>query len=170
MRNRLLRPLARLLGLALLLSALPGSAQAQPPAAKPDWAPLSFLQGDWRGESVKGSTGEFSFKPELGDRVLVRRDSAKPASNPKELHEGLMVVYPEGSGFRADFWDNEGHTIHYRVATSEGQAVFTSEEGSGPRFRLTYKKNPDSTLHVTFDVAPPGGEYKTYIEGSARRK
>jgi hypothetical protein len=150
-----------------LLFLLPSPARSQPPApAKPDWAPFVFLQGDWRGEG-KGSSGEFSFKPELGGRIFVRHNVSNTGA---ERHEDLMVISPEGSAFRADYWDNEGHTIHYRVATAEGQAVFTSEEGPGPRFRLTYRKNPDVSLRIVFEIAPPGGEFKTYLEGSAHRK
>jgi hypothetical protein len=150
-----------------LLFLLPSSTQAQPPApAKPDWAPLAFLQGDWLGEG-KGSSAELSLKPELGGRILVRHHVANVGA---ERHEDLMVISPQGSAFHADYWDSEGHTIHYRVATTEGQAVFTSEEGPGPRFRLTYRKNPDATLRIVFEIAPPGGDFKTYLEGSAHRK
>jgi hypothetical protein len=168
MRTPFLRALARLaLAGTLTLLLVPAAVSAQPaPPPKPDWAPFSFLLGDWRGEGKEGS-GEFSLGPELGGRVLVRHHAATVGAT---KHEDLMVVYPEGSAFRADYWDNEGHTIHYRVATGEGQAVFTSEEGPGPRFRLTYRKNPDATLKIVFDIAPPGGEWKTYLEGSAHRK
>ena len=144
---------------------LPAGGETGP--AKPDWAPLSFLLGDWQGEGI-GNSGEFSLHPDLSGNVLVRRNLA---NTPGGRHEDLMVIYPETPGFRAIYFDNEGHVLHYRVATAESQAVFTSEEGPGPRFRLTYRKNPDATVRIVFEIAPPGGTaWKTYIEGSARRK
>lgn len=63
--------------------------------------------------------------------------------------------------------------IHYTVtATAEPKsAVFLSDEAPGtPRFRLTYRLT-EGTLAVVFDIAPPGTTaFKTYVQGSARRK
>jgi len=151
--------------LALALAGSP-AALAQPAAAKPDWSPLSFLFGEWVGAG-SNSSGEFSLQPDLQGNVLVRKNVA---TTPTGRHEDLMVIYPEAPGFRAIYFDNEGHVIHYRVTTAENQAVFTSEEGPGPRFRLTYRKNGDGTVRTVFEIAPPGGEFKTYLEGTVRKK
>jgi hypothetical protein len=159
------RALAFACALAFVLSPSP-AAVAQPPAAKPDWAPFSFLIGEWVGAG-SGSAGEFSLQPDLQGNVLVRKNVA---TAPTGRHEDLMVIYPEAPGLRAIYFDNEGHVIHYRVTAAESQAVFTSEEGPGPRFRLTYRKNPDGTVRTIFEIAPPGGELKTYLEGTVRRK
>ena len=104
---------------------------------------------------------------DLQGNVLVRKNVA---TTPTGRHEDLMVIYPEAPGLRAIYFDNEGHVIHYRVTTAESQAVFTSEEGPGPRFRLTYRKNGDGTVRIVFEIAPPGGDFKTYLEGTVRKK
>jgi len=153
------------LACALFLALSPSLAKAQPAAAKPDWAPLSFLVGEWVATGT--GSGEFSLQPDLQGNVLVRKNTA---TTPTGRHEDLMVIYSEPPGLSAIYFDNEGHVIHYRVTTAENQAVLTSEEGPGPRFRLTYRKNPDGTVRTVFEIAPPGGAFKTYLEGTVRRK
>ena len=64
---------------ALLAAALASAA----PAAAPDpFAPLRFLVGEWEGTGGGApgqGGGRFSFAPELGDRVLVRRSHSEYA-------------------------------------------------------------------------------------------
>ena len=88
-----------------------------------------------------------------------------------------MVVYPGGKGqpLKATYWDNEDHTIHYVVNPSaDGKTLtFVSEPNpAGPRFRLTYSRKGVDEVGVAFAIAPPGKpeEFRTYTEGSARRK
>ena len=149
-----------------------GPAETEPP--KEAWAPLAFLVGDWEavGSGDPGeSKGEFSFRPDLQKRVLIRRSESRSQSG---VHEDLMVVYrARGGELRAFYVDNEGHAIDYRVTATDSPpaAVFASDgDSGGPRFRLSYGKNADGTVSVVFDVAPPGGELRTYVSGSARRK
>lgn len=70
--------------------------------------------------------------------------------------------------------DNENHVIQYSVTTTDDpkSAVFLSDEAPGtPRFRLTYRMKPDGAVAIVFDIAPPGAqEFKTYLEGAARKK
>ena len=78
------------------------------------WKGWAFLMGDWVG------------------------------SGAGPVHEDLLIVYPapSGPGFRAIYFDNEGHTIPYRVAMSPTgpSLVFESEGVAGePRFRLSYE-------------------------------
>ena len=86
-----------------------------------------------------------------------------------------MVIYPGGDNHktRADYWDNEGHVIHYEVELSAGKLVFVSDPGqTGPRYRLTYLKTGEDEIKLTFEIAPPNdrNSFKTYIEASVRRK
>ena len=79
--------------------------------------------GDWVGEGGRPGqgTGRFSFRWDLQKHVLVRRGSAEfPAAQgrPVTVHEDLMVIYPApgSSGFRAVYFDNEGHVINYTIS------------------------------------------------------
>ncbi len=80
-----------------------------------------------------------------------------------------MVVYPEGGGLRAAYFDGEGHVIRYAVTTEPGRATFESEPGPGPRFRLVYQKSAGAEVSITFLIAPPGKDFQIYVTGRARR-
>ena len=139
---------------------------------------LRFLQGEWTagtGDGVPGKadTGACSFTPDLGGKLLVRRSFADyPASEgrPALHHEDRMVIYAEGGTLRADYWDGEGHVIHYAVETGPDSAVFTSPAGQGPRFRLSYRRNADATLGLTFEIAAPGKDFSTYLSATLKRR
>ena len=147
------------------------------------FAACRFLVGDWVGEG-SGRPGQgkgvFTFRPELQGKVLVRRHRTEIAAGPDQpaqIHEDLIVVYPAGKGqpLKATYWDNEAHTIQYTVHPSaDGKALtFLSDPSpAGPRFRLTYSRKGEDEVGIAFAIAPPGkpDEFKTYTEGSARRK
>ncbi len=157
------------------LTASLAAAQNSTSAATDPLLGVKFLVGNWVGEgSGQPGTGggEFSFAPELSGRVLVRHSYAEYPSTkdrPAFRHDDLMVLYPESGKLRADYWDNEGHAIHYTVTTEPGSATFVSD-GPGPRFRLTYSAKSADKVAIKFEIAPPGGEFKTYLEGTARKK
>ncbi len=136
---------------------------------------LAFLEGNWVAEpDGQGGSGTFSFARDLDGRVIVRRNHAVvPArgERPGGVHDDLLVLWPEGAGVKAEYWDNEGHVIRYDVATSPGRAVFTSAAGPGPRFRLTYVERQPGVVDVTFEIAPPGkpDAFAAYLTGAARR-
>jgi hypothetical protein len=170
----------KVVALALVLLAA-GSARAE---SKPDpWSAFRFLLGEWVGEGDgapgKGS-GSFTLTPDLGGKVLVRRNRAEyPAAGgrPASVHEDLMVIHPSkhGRGTRAVYFDNEGHVIHYAVTPAEGGSglTFLSDAVPGePRFRLTYTKGEADRVALKFEIAPPGKPeaFKTYIEAQVRRK
>ena len=170
-----------LLASSILLFSLASPVQAanasEAPAAKPPlaegWAPLSFLLGEWDGLGPGGvPSGRFSLEPQAGGHALLRRNTADVQGG---HHEDVMLIYrAPGQGIRAVYVDNEDHVIQYSVTTADDpkSAVFLSDETAGaPRFRLTYRMKPDGTVAITFDIAPPGAkEFKTYLEGSARKK
>jgi hypothetical protein len=166
------------LGSALCVGTLSGQNSKQAPAA-PNWQGLEFLIGDWTGQGTGqpgAGNGGYSFLPELDGQVLVRRNHSeypKDKTGAVQKHDDLMVVYREspGASIRADYFDTEGHVIHYTVSTQPGLAVFESDPAQpGPRYRLTYWVDGKS-VDGKFEVAAPGTtEYKNYLTWAATKK
>ncbi|TSC34229.1 hypothetical protein [Corallococcus sp. Z5C101001] len=136
--------------------------------------PFAFLLGTWDaagGGTPGASAGTFTFQPDVQGQVLVRRNES---STPAGIHEDLMVLYlATPDAVRASYFDNEGHVLQYaaHAEASPASAEFVTDEGrGGPRFRLSYRLNADGTLNVKFEIAPPGAEFRTYLEGTARRR
>jgi hypothetical protein len=161
----------------------PAGAGAQTARAADSWSPCRFMLGEWVGIEGSGQPGEavsgsFTLAFDLGDKVLVRRNRADYAPKPGEKtglsHQDLMIVYRLAgeTQLRAFYVDDEGHAINYQVSSpKENVAVFETDAAEhGPRFRLDYQLNPDRTLSITFSIAAPGGSYKVYTKGTARRK
>jgi hypothetical protein len=152
-------------------------AQAPAPQADP-FAAVRFLAGTWEGEGTGhpgATTGAATFAFELGGRALIRKSFAQfPAQGgrPAARHEDLMAIYPEGGRLRALFLDNEGHAIHYTVTPASQGAVFLSDPGPGPTFRLTYTTTAPDTVTIKFEMAPPGRPeaFTLYLTGSTKRK
>ena len=159
-----------ILGLALI------AALAGPAAAAPDWGGLQWLVGRWigAGGGAEQGQGGFSFLPEAGGTVLVRKNFADyPAQGgkPAAHHDDLMVIYRDGPALRATYWDSEGQSIHYAVSSpAPGEAVFVSEDPSGPRFRLSYRQTP-AGLQGRFEIAPPPArdQFHDYLTWTASR-
>ncbi|HEY3950964.1 hypothetical protein [Phenylobacterium sp.] len=152
---------------------LAGAAAAQNPP-KPDWSQLAWLEGDWTAVGGAPGKGGFSFRPEAGGWLLVRRNFADyPAQGgkPAEHHEDLLVMSREGAADRATYWDSEGHVIHYAAsAPAAGEALFVSDDPAGPRYRLSYRRTAGG-LAGRFEIAPPNArdQFKTYLEWTAVR-
>ncbi len=172
------------LAIVFVLLAAPLSArqsQTQPSKDVVNWDAFRFLLGEWVGEGA-GAPGEasggFSFRFDLEDKILVRRNHADyPATKDKPAysHTDLMVIYQEPEATRAIYFDNEGHVIHYAVGLSKDQTTLTflSEPSpSAPRFRFTYNKVKNDSMTFRFDIAPPGKPeaFSKYLEGSLHRK
>jgi hypothetical protein len=145
------------------------------------WQPFHFLIGEWVGEGKEGQgTGHFSLTPELGGKILVRRNHAElPAGNgrPAGVHDDLMVIYKsqDGKSFKAIYFDSEDHVINYEVTFSPDKETLTFISATvprAPRFRLTYQREADDRIGIKFEIAPPGKaeEFKIYLEGKARKK
>jgi len=141
-------------------------------ASPPQLAPLDFLLGDWDAAHAKpeDATGKTTFQRALQDRVIERKNLAEyPAASgkPASRHDDLMLIYATGDAIRADYFDSEGHVIHYAVTSpASNQAVFVSDAAPGaPRYRLTYKLGQDGQLEGQFEIAPPGqaDAFKPYL-------
>jgi hypothetical protein len=157
---------------AMLAMAAMLAAGGSPEVAA-EWKELAPLLGDWTavgtGKPGEG-TGGFTLTPDAGGKVLVRRSFAEYPKQPR--HDDLMVIYREGGAIKASFFDSEGHVIRYAVTAGEKKAVFLSEPGPGPRFRLTYDWGDAQALKILFEVAAPNApdKFTKYLEGSARRR
>ena len=157
------------------------SAKAEPAAIS--WEQWRPLVGQWQAAG-KGSPGEgaggFSFAFDLQNKVLLRKshtDYPAAEGRPAFSHDDLMVIYADERmhKFRADYFDNEGHVIHYTAAfAQDGQTLtFVSDPVPlQPAFRLTYVKSSGDTLGIKFEIAPPDApdKFKTYVEGSAHKR
>jgi hypothetical protein len=144
---------------------------------------LHFLIGSWlspvSGQPGKGVSGSSVFHYDLGGKVIVRKSRAEfapePGSSKGLVHEDLMVIYkqPGEAQFRAIYFDNEEHIIHYTLVFPEKQpaVVFESEASDvSPRARLMYAVHPDGTLETEFSVAAPGGELLSHVKGTLIKK
>jgi hypothetical protein len=160
----------------LLHSAFAISAEDDPLRA------LSFLEGTWEGRVAAGfsaaqSSGQYSFTRELSGHVLARRaEGYESCTGPKDFdcgHHDLLYVYQDAPhALRAIYFDNEGHVIHYDVATPDANtALFVSTPStSGPQFRLVYRLE-DARLSGKFQMRAPGAtDWKSYLEWSGRRR
>ncbi len=170
MKKRSVRALA-------IMLLLPGVVALAAGGDVPDpWGPARFLLGSWTTAGTakaEEGTGTASFSLELDANVIVRRNRvAFPPSEPGKapaVHEDLLVIYPQGGGFRAIYFDNERHVIEYAVTFAGEAATFETANADGPRFRLLYRLLPDRTLASEFYIAPPGREFSLYLKGAARR-
>ena len=166
--------------LAVLISA---QSTIHLPEQKP-FDDLSFMVGRWTGEGTGApgnGVGEFSFEWDLGRNVLIRRSFAEyPATpeRPASRHDDLMVVFVEAGKLKAEYFDSEGHVIHYRVmpAADSKSVEFLSEPPAGaPRYRLTYTKAGDpNSMKLKFEIANPDKNNKAdvftpYIDATLRR-
>jgi hypothetical protein len=138
-------------------SALAQSAPADP------WKPLRFLIGTWEGKTQGSGSGDYSFQLELRDHILARHASGAGAE-----HEDLLYVYQDtpGQAYKAIYFDNEGHVIHYDVSfPGTTSVIFRSAQ-----FRLSYELK-GSTMYGKFQMRAPGqAEYKSYLEWSGGKK
>jgi len=154
-------------------------AMAQNSHDATDWKPLAFLIGSWQakptGNNVQGS-GTYSFQPEMRGHFLVRHSETESCKGPADYdcqHQDILYVYQEpGPIYKAIYFDNEGHVIHYTVTTPVPlSAVFLSDESTNaPQFRLSYQLT-GATMNGKFEIKPPGqAQFQTYLEWSGAKK
>lgn len=182
-----------ILGFLLSATVVVGLAQAGEPVDV--WKPLRFLLGTWEGGG-SGAPGEGHsravFNLELNSNVMMRKNRTEFAPKPGEksglVHDDWLFIYPEAavqggvpkpeSGkagfspkFRAVYFDNESHVINYVVTfPAENSARFETDPSvPGPRIRLEYSMPSADVARSVFSFAPPGGDFKPYLSGDAKR-
>ena len=167
---------------AVVLCSVPLLAQApHNPAGADPFSSLAFLEGTWDA-NVQNNTaiqqaGRYTFDRELNGHVLARHATTDPGCKaPTSFdcsHNDLLYVFQEtpGGSLKADYFDSEGHVIHYDVTTpTPTSVVFLSTPGPGPQFRLSYELS-GKTMTGKFQMHMPGqGDWRTYLEWSGSRK
>ena len=146
------------------------------------WDPLQFLIGSWAspvsGQPGQGASGATTFSYDLDGKIIIRRSRAEFAPEPGAtkglVHEDLLIIYQQTGDppFRAIYFDNEGHIIHYTLTFPEKQpsVVFESAASeTSPGARLIYEAAADGSLRVEFLVAAPGGELLSHVSGTVIR-
>ncbi len=144
------------------------------------WQPLGFLEGTWQAKTGEGSAakvrGTYTFAKELRGHVLARHGVVAGCTGPESFdcaHGDLLYVFEEmpGQPLKAIYFDNEGHVIHYAVSTPDATtAVFLSEPGPGPRFRLTYHLDHGVMLGKFQTQMPGQDDWKSYLEWSGGKQ
>ena len=157
-------------------------SQHEPSNAADSWKPLQFLVGTWEAKTEGGAagatgSGTYTFQLELRNHVLARHSTREGCTGPEAYnceHTDILYIYPGAPGqrYKAIYFDNEGHVIHYDVSTpSATTAVFLSDASQpGPQFRLTYELR-DSTMYGKFQMRGPGqAQFKSYLEWSGKKR
>jgi hypothetical protein len=142
------------------------------------WEKWNWLTGEWKGEGA-GKPGQgngvFSFAPDLNSQVIIRKSHTDfPAMDgkPAFVHEDLLVVYsdPSTKGDEAIYFDNEGHTIRYKISYTVNSIILTSEKVSNtPAFRLSYVQIDNKSVNVRFEMSQDGETFNKYLEGKSIR-
>jgi hypothetical protein len=143
--------------------------------AATDWTSWKFYLGEWKAESVNQlgkNVATLTFKTDLQGEVLIRRNHNEYGD--KKVHEDMLIIRPDSKDskhYQADYYDNESHVIRYDVVTDGTKIVFTSVDNTpGPRFRMTFEPKDKDRYNTKFEIAPPGKDFQTYVEGDAVRK
>jgi hypothetical protein len=156
------------------------NASSSAPAPAP-WKSLEFLIGTWEAKTKSGtagavSSGTYSFQTELKDHLLARHSTNSGCKGPADfdcLHGDLLYIYRDAPGqpYKAIYFDNEGHVIHYDVSTpASATVVFQSDKSqAGPQFRLSYERK-GTTMSGKFQMRMPGQtEFTSYLEWSGEK-
>ena len=164
-----------------VLGACTRDATAAESAVDP-WKSLHFLIGTWEAKTQSGSanatgSGTYTFQPELRNHVLARHSGSEVCKGPADYnceHGDLLYVYQEALGqpYKAIYFDNEGHVIHYEVSAPTATSVIFLSDASrpGPQFRLSYELS-GSIMSAKFQLRMPGqAEFKSYLEWSGAKK
>jgi len=169
--------MGRTASLAVVALALAAHDLLAQPAPSSPLDPLRFLVGEWRAvDSPPGESGGFSFALSVQNRVMTRTNYAvyeATAARPASRHDDFMVIYADGGSLKADYFDNEGHVIHYDVQSRRDREVVfhCAPTAKDPGYRLSYVLMPEGLLKGQFEVSPPGDReaFKTYLTWTARR-
>ncbi len=168
--------------LALMICSATLCAQTAAAPVNDPWKPFQFLIGSWEAKTQGGAAkaeaaGSYIFQPELKGHVLARHSSTASCKAPDAFdceHGDLLYIYVDGPGqpYKAIYFDDEGHVLHYLVTLPTATSVMFLTDGStpGPQFRLSYELK-DGTMFGKFQGKMPGqADFQSYLEWSGKKK
>jgi hypothetical protein len=170
------------LAIVLCLAGFYAPCASSAESAIDPWKSLRFLIGTWEARTQGGSAGAagagtYTFQLELRNHVLARHSSSEKCKGPADFdceHSDLLYVYQEapGQAYKAVYFDNEGHVIHYDVSVPTATTVILLSEPSrpGPQFRIIYELQ-GATMYGKFQMRAPGQtEFHSYLEWSGPKR
>ena len=142
------------------------------------WEKWNYLIGEWVGEhngQPGQGEGKFSFQTDLDGNILLRKSHTvfpKTEKSAEIIHDDLLIIYQpvENGTQEAIYFDNEGHTIKYKVTFNDKTIALTSEiDSSAPRFRFTYTAIDAKSVNASFEIASQKTpeDFKMYLTGKA---
>jgi hypothetical protein len=145
---------------------------------KNSWGKWNYLIGEWAGEhngQPGQGEGQFSFQTDLDGKILVRKSHTffPATANSAEIkHDDLLIIYQSGGDDEQEaiYFDNEGHTIKYKVSFTDKSIVLTSDiAANATRFRFTYTAIDTRSVNASFEIASPQApdDFKMYLSGKA---
>jgi hypothetical protein len=171
----------RLVASVVLCLAVSAQEKSDTKAVDP-WQALRFLIGTWDARTQGGSAGAasmgaYTFQLELRDHVLARHSAGAGCKGPADFdceHGDLLYIYRDAPGqpWKAIYFDNEGHVIHYDVDVPRAHTAVLSSAPSrpGPQDRLIYERR-GQTMVGKFQIRAPGDkEFRSYLEWSGEKK
>lgn len=166
-------------GLLLLALATQAGAQDGDP-----WMPLARFVGNWQGVSV-GQAGEGtvvrSYARIMGGRFIQESNTSTYPPQEKnkkgEVHEhsGIFSYDKQRKLLMLRQFHIEGFVNTYRQVSEAGavRLVFESEAfenfNNAWKARETYEFDGDDRLVETFELAPPGKEFRVYSRTELKR-
>jgi hypothetical protein len=142
------------------------------------WEKWNYLIGEWAGEhngQPGQGEGQFSFQTDLDGKILVRKSHTffpATANSADIKHDDLLIIYQSGSDGEQEaiYFDNEGHTIKYKVSFTDKSIVLTSDIATNAtRFRFTYTAIDTRSVNASFEMTSPQSpdDFKMYLSGKA---
>jgi hypothetical protein len=146
--------------------------------SKNPWEKWNYLIGEWVGEhngQPGQGEGKFTFQTDLNGNILVRKSHTvfpATAKSSEIIHDDIMIIYQPGSdgSQEAIYFDNEGHTIKYKVIFTDKSIILTSDiTANATRFRFTYTAIDTKSVNASFEMASPQApeDFKMYLSGKA---
>lgn len=109
-------------------------------------AQLKMLVGEWKAVG-KGGKVEFFYDMTAGMIGRAKPDGAS-------AWRRMMLIHPDGSEVRADFYDTKGRVTHYRLDVANGHTLsFVEDPASGSaQRRIIYEKVDPDHLSYHFET------------------